>query len=238
MGTTFSCSLIEPFRPDNEKDIRAAKRVDALTNRLFIEPSLGMGYPLKELPFLKRIEKYMRHDDEARMKFDFDFVGIQNYTREIIKFSRFTPYIGAKLVESKKRNVPTTEMGWEVYPKSLYAMAKKFSAYDGVKQVIVTENGAAFDDEIQNDKIYDSNRISYIAQNLKQLKRAHLENLKVSGYFVWSLLDNFEWSEGYRPRFGIVHVDYKTLNRTIKSSAFWYKQVIQYNQTQMKQSCL
>ena len=102
----------------------------------------------------------------------------------------------------------------------------------------MTENGAAFDDEIQNDKIYDSNRISYIAQNLKQLKRAHLENLKVSGYFVWSLLDNFEWSEGYRPRFGIVHVDYKTLNRTIKSSAFWYKQVIQYNQTQMKQSCL
>ncbi|MBR9830502.1 beta-glucosidase [Cryomorphaceae bacterium S-15] len=238
VGTTFSCSLIEPFRPDNEKDIRAAKRVDALTNRLFIEPSLGMGYPLKELPFLKRIEKYMRHDDEARMKFDFDFVGIQNYTREIIKFSRFTPYIGAKLVESKKRNVPTTEMGWEVYPKSLYAMAKKFSAYDGVKQVIVTENGAAFDDEIQNDKIYDSNRISYIAQNLKQLKRAHLENLKVSGYFVWSLLDNFEWSEGYRPRFGIVHVDYKTLNRTIKSSALWYQQVIQYNQTQMKQSCL
>ncbi len=226
VGTTFSCSLIEPFRQDNDKDIRAASRVDALTNRLFLEPSLGLGYPTEDLPFLKRIEKYMRKGDQKRMQFDFDFIGIQNYTREIIKHSTFTPYIQAKLIESKKRNVPTTEMGWEVYPKSLYAMAKKFSAYSAVKEVIITENGAAFPDKMENGQIYDKSRVDYISQNLKHLQTAHAETKKVNGYFVWSLLDNFEWAEGYHPRFGLIHVDYKTLERTPKYSALWYKKTI------------
>ncbi len=227
VGTTFSCSLIEPFRKGNERDEKAAKRVDALTNRLFLEPSLGMGYPTEDLPFLKRIEKYMRKGDEKRMKFDFDFVGIQNYTREKIKHSTFTPYIKAKLIESKDRNVPTTEMGWEVYPKSLYAMAKKFASYEKVNEVIITENGAAFPDNIQNGEIYDKARVDYIAQNLKHLQKAHIESKKVNGYFVWSLLDNFEWAEGYHPRFGLIHVDYQTLERTPKYSALWYKKTIE-----------
>lgn len=226
VGTTFSCSLIEPFRANNPKDIKAAKRVDALTNRLFLEPALGLGYPTEDLPFLRRVEKHIRKGDEKRMQFDFDFVGIQNYTREIIKHSTFTPYLRAKLIESKSRNVPTTEMGWEVYPKSLYAMAKKFASYEKVKEVIITENGAAFSDELQNGKIYDSHRTNYLAENLKELNRAHLENEKIKGYFVWSLLDNFEWAEGYHPRFGLVHIDYKTLERTPKLSALWYKKTI------------
>lgn len=226
VGTTFSCSLIEPYRDKNEKDIKAANRVDALTNRLFLEPALGLGYPTKELPFLKRIEKYIRKGDEKRMQFDFDFVGIQNYTREKIKHATFTPYLRAKLIESKDRNVPITDMGWEVYPKSLYEMAKKFSSYQQVKEVIITENGAAFPDKFQNGQIDDKKRLEYIAQNLKQLEKAHAESKKVNGYFVWSLLDNFEWAEGYHPRFGIVHVDYNTLKRTPKESAIWYKKII------------
>tara|TARA_R110002049_G_scaffold16388_12_gene65365 strand:+ start:3646 stop:5046 length:1401 start_codon:yes stop_codon:yes gene_type:complete len=227
VGTTFSCSLIEPFRTNHPKDFKAAKRVDALTNRLFIEPALGMGYPTEDLPFLNRVEKHMRKGDEKRMQFDFDFIGIQNYTRELIKHSAFTPYLRAKLIESKKRNVPVTEMGWEVYPKSLAAMAKKFAAYKGVKEVIITENGAAFNDQVQNGEIYDKCRVDYIAQNLKYLNKASFKTDKIGGYFVWSLLDNFEWAEGYHPRFGLIHVDYKTLERTPKYSALWYKKTIE-----------
>lgn len=227
VGTTFSCSLIEPFRSGNKRDIKAANRVDALTNRLFLEPSLGMGYPVGDLPFLKRIEQYYRKGDEKRMQFDFDFIGIQNYTRELIKYSAFTPYLRAKLIESKKRDVPITEMGWEVYPKSLAAMAKKFSAYEKVKEVIITENGAAFPDNYQNGEVYDKSRVDYIAQNLKHLKKANKHTSKIGGYFVWSLLDNFEWAEGYHPRFGLVHVDFKTLERTPKYSALWYKKTIE-----------
>jgi len=234
VGTTFSCSLIEPFRYENKKDERAAKRVDALTNRLFIEPALGLGYPIGDLPFLKRIEKYIRHGDETRMQFDFDFIGIQNYTRELIKYSAFTPYLKAKLIESRKRNVPVTDMGWEVYPKSLAEMAKKFSAYEKVKEVIITENGAAFSDEVKNGNIYDKSRVDYITQNLKYLKQVNACTNKIGGYFVWSLLDNFEWAEGYRPRFGLVHVDFKTLERTPKLSALWYKKTIEIHSESSK----
>src|SRR5690606_3832259 len=115
VGSTFSCSHIEPYR-QIEKDILAAKRVDALLNRLFIEPALGMGYPVQELKFLNGVEKMMVAGDDVLLKFDFDFIGVQNYTREIIKHSFFTPWIRASNVEAKKRNVPITLMKWEVYP--------------------------------------------------------------------------------------------------------------------------
>ena len=124
IGTTFSCSYIESYS-DKPKDIAAAKRADALINRLFIEPVLGLGYPWDEIPILKGIEKYYQPDDGDNLKFDFDFIGIQNYTREIVKYSFFTPYINASLVKAEKRGVPITEMRWEVYPPAIYEMIKK-----------------------------------------------------------------------------------------------------------------
>ncbi|WP_187264623.1 GH1 family beta-glucosidase [Pontibacter beigongshangensis] len=226
IGTTFSCSYIEPFRP-HEKDVRAARRVDALLNRLFLEPALGLGYPLDDLKFMRRIEKYMQPGDEEMLAFDFDFIGVQNYTREVVKYSFWTPFLQASLVPPRKRNVPYTLMNWEVYPESIYHILQQFSRYPNIPKLIVTENGAAFPDQLLNGQVHDPQRVSFLQQYLQQVLRAKEEGAKVAGYFVWSFVDNFEWAEGYDPRFGLVHVDYETLQRTIKSSGYWYRDFLQ-----------
>ncbi|SKB81067.1 GH1 family beta-glucosidase [Daejeonella lutea] len=221
IGTTFSCSLVEPFN-SYPRNIAAAHRIDALLNRMFIEPILGMGYPKDDLWFLKKTAKYFHPGDEDKMAFDFDFIGIQNYTREIVKSSFFTPYVQASLVKARKRNVPFTSMGWEVYPQSIYEMIKKFNAYKGIKKLYITENGASFDDVISKGEINDTKRTDYIRNILAQVLRARSEGLNVEGYFAWTLTDNFEWTEGYHPRFGLVYVDFDTQQRIIKSSGHWY----------------
>jgi len=229
LGTTFSCTYIEPHS-NRPKDLAAAKRVDTLLNRAFIEPVLGLGYPVQDLPVLKKIERYMQPEDAAAMACDFDFIGLQCYTREIVKSSFFTPYIGARLVEAKKRGVPMTEMGWEVYPPALYNMLKKFDAYPQVKRILVTENGAAFPDTVENGAVNDKNRVKYIKSHLSQVLKAKQEGIKVGGYFVWTLTDNFEWAEGYNARFGLVHVDFETQQRTVKQSGLWYSDFLKTNQ--------
>ncbi|HEY8931170.1 MAG TPA: GH1 family beta-glucosidase [Mucilaginibacter sp.] len=221
IGTTFSCSYVEPYT-QKKKDINAAIRVDALLNRLFIEPILGMGYPDKEVPALKGISKYRLPGDDELMKFDFDFIGIQNYTREIVRNSFFTPYVGAALVKAETRNVPLTEMKWEVYPPSIYHMLKKFGSYRGVKRIIVTENGAAFSDQVIGNEIDDPKRIEYLKSYLQNVLKAKNEGVNVGGYFIWTLMDNFEWAEGYHPRFGIVYVNFESQQRIVKGSGKWY----------------
>lgn len=222
VGTTFSCSQITPAS-NSKKDVAAAVRMDALLNRLFIEPALGLGYPLNDLKFLQRLEKVFKPGDEKLMQHDFDFIGIQNYTREVAAYSFFTPYLQAKLIPATKRNVTHTVMKWEVFPEAIYEMIKKFSAYKGVRKVIVTENGAAFHDQLIDNKIDDKERKTYLQSYLAAVLKAKQEGHNIDGYFIWTLLDNFEWAEGYYPRFGIVHVDFKTQKRTIKESGFWYK---------------
>ncbi|MFP9098066.1 GH1 family beta-glucosidase [Flavobacterium sp. RHBU_24] len=220
LGTTFSCTQITPAS-DKERHVAAAKRVDTLLNRAFIEPVLGMGYPEADLPVLKRMQRYMKPGDIERMSFDFDFTGIQCYTREVVRASFFTPYVGARLIAANKRNVATTEMGWEVYPPSIYHLIKRFDAYPQVKNIIITENGAAFPDTVVDGKVNDVKRTKYIYDHLQQLLKAKEEGARVNGYFVWSLTDNFEWAEGYHTRFGLVHVDFETQKRTIKQSGHW-----------------
>nr|WP_288808497.1 GH1 family beta-glucosidase [uncultured Sphingobacterium sp.] len=221
VGTTFSCSHIEPFT-SREKDIIAAKKADVLLNRLFIEPLLGMGYPTKEIKILNRIEKYMKEGDEKELQFDMDFIGIQNYTREMIRYAMFVPYLQAKIVTAKERKVEMTEMNWEVYPSSIYHMLKKFSSYPNIPPLIVTENGAAFQDKVEHGKVHDPKRMNYLQQAIQHVYQAKREGVNIRGYFVWTFLDNFEWAEGYRPRFGLVYVDFQNQQRIIKSSGHWY----------------
>ncbi|MGJ1286453.1 GH1 family beta-glucosidase [Sphingobacterium spiritivorum] len=225
VGTTFSCSHVEPFT-NREKDIIAAKKADVLLNRLFIEPLLGMGYPTKEIRVLRRIEKYIKPNDENNLKFDMDFIGIQNYTREIIRHSFFVPFLQAKIVTAKERKVEMTAMNWEVYPESMYHMLKKFQAYENIPPLIITENGAAFPDLPENERVHDPKRAQYMQDILQQVLRAKNEGVNVNGYFVWTFLDNFEWAEGYHPRFGLVYVDFRTQQRIIKSSGHWYADFI------------
>lgn len=222
IGTTFSCTHIEPAT-ESSKDIEAAKRVDTLLNRTFIEPILGLGYPQKDLPVLKKLNNYILEDDLNNLDFDFDFIGLQCYTREVVKSAMLIPYIGAELVSAVKRNVIATEMGWEVYPPALYHVLKKFNEYKGIKKIIITENGAAFPDTVTNGKVFDIKRTHYIQDHLEQILKAKEEGLNVEGYFVWSLTDNFEWAEGYNARFGLIHVDFETQKRTIKNSGLWFK---------------
>ncbi|QJD97866.1 beta-glucosidase [Mucilaginibacter robiniae] len=225
IGSTFSCSHVEPLST-KPNDVAAAKRADVLINRLFIEPIMGLGYPATDLPVLKKLEKYMQPGDEELLAFNFDFIGLQNYTREVVKYSFITPYISATLVEAKKRDVPLTEMGWEVYPPAMYEVIKKFSAYSQIKNILITENGAAFKDTVENGEVQDILRTTYLQDNLSQVLKAKKEGCPVNGYFVWTLTDNFEWAEGYRPRFGLIHIDFTTQQRIVKASGNWYQKFL------------
>lgn len=225
IGTTFSCSQITPYR-QNKRDRKTAIMVDALLNRLFIEPALGLGYPTNEAPILKKLKPYIQPTDMEDCKFDFDFIGIQNYTREKVKYSVLVPYIRAKIVKASKRNVANTLMDWEVYPPSIYNMIKKFSGYHEIKKIIITENGAAFKDTIEGEIITDTDRLNFLHGYLGEVLKAKQKGLNIHGYFVWTFTDNFEWAEGYFPRFGLVHINFKTLKRTIKESGKWFSQFL------------
>lgn len=222
IGTTFSCTHIEPSSP-GARDQAAANRVDALLNRTFIEPILGLGYPQADVPVLRKLDRYRAGNDDRDMVFDFDFIGLQCYTREIVKASLFTPYIQAALVKAERRNVARTEMKWEVYPPSIYHILKKFNSYEKIPKIIITENGAAFPDTVTGGKVMDEQREKYIRDHLTQVLKAKNEGVRVDGYFVWSLTDNFEWAEGYHPRFGLIYVDYDTQQRIIKQSGLWLR---------------
>jgi beta-glucosidase len=227
IGTTFSCSHIDA-KSVTEKHQKAAQRVDALVNRLFIEPALGLGYPINTIPLLQRIEKYYKDGDEQKMKFDFDFIGIQNYTREVVKHWLLNPVLWAKNIPAQNRKVETTEMNWEVYPEGIYYLLKKFAAYKNIPPIYITENGAAFTDTVEvDDYVHDTKREKFIQSYLKQVLDAKNEGVDVRGYFYWSFTDNFEWAEGYRPRFGLVYIDYQTQKRIVKDSGFWFKKFIE-----------
>ena len=224
VGTTFSCSHLTPLRPGNAYDEAATRRADALLNRFFVEPALGLGYPVAELPALRwLLDRYQKPGDDQRMKFDFDFWGIQNYTREVVRFSPWLPLQWATLVPAKRRGVPHTDMGWEVYPESLYEMLKQFAAYAKAPQLMVTESGAAFPDQVHGTRVADPARRAYLQAAVGQVLRAQRAGVDVGGYFAWSLTDNFEWAEGYAPRFGLIHVDYESQARIVKDSGRWYR---------------
>jgi beta-glucosidase len=225
VGTTYSCSYNMPYS-NSVKDVAAAKKVNALLNRFFIEPSLGMGFPVNDIPVLAKIEALKQPGDEAIMQIDFDFIGLQVYTRELIKHSYFTPYLNAKIVPAHKRKVFHTKMNWEVYPAAILEVVKSFSAYAGVKKIIITENGASFDDALLNGVVADFRRQTYLEKHLEKLLEASQDYPKLIGYFVWSATDNFEWTEGYSQRFGLIYINFKTQERWVKNSGYWYRQFL------------
>lgn len=223
IGTTFSCSEVIPYT-DSPEDIQAAKRLDILMNRLFIEPALGRGYPREDFKFLERLELHNKSwKYTERMQFNFDFIGIQNYFPVVVRHNSLIPIVQASEVKASARKVAHTAMGWEINPDSFYRLIKRFWLYGGVKEIIISEGGAAFKDELVNGVIDDQERISYIQQYLLAVLKAKKEGVNIKGYFAWTLMDNFEWAEGYRARFGLIHVDFNTQLRTIKNSGYWFR---------------
>jgi beta-glucosidase len=225
IGTTFSTSDVHPYS-NSIADEAAAKRMDVLLNRFFLEPLLGMGYPCKDFPFLTRIEKHMSQHDEQLLKFEMDFIGLQNYTREVVSHSRLIPYVNARIVTAEQRQVNKTSLGWEIYPPCIYNLLHKFNRYHNMPAIVVTENGAAFPDEVIDSQVDDQRRVQYLRDHLEQVLLAKNEGVNVAGYFVWTFTDNFEWAEGYQPRFGLVHVDFTTQKRTVKKSGRWYQRFL------------
>ncbi|MGD2035004.1 MAG: family 1 glycosylhydrolase, partial [Bacteroidales bacterium] len=225
IGTTFSFSAVEPFR-NRTADRIAAGKLDTAFNRLFLEPSLGMGYPLKDLPVLKKIEDYFMAGDEELLAYDFDFIGVQYYFRIVAAHSFFPPFY-LREVSPKKRQVPLSSMNYEIFPEGMYRILKRLAAYRKIKRIVITEGGVCLPDVVTPDgTVHDRQRIDYFAKLLGGVQRAKMENVPVEGFFVWSLTDNFEWAEGYHPRFGLVYVDYETQKRIIKESGRWFGELL------------
>jgi beta-glucosidase len=224
IGTCFQITDVQGAS-NSEKDQKAALRLDAFINRLLLDPLLGRGYPVKDFRWLRFIESYIRDGDMEKLSFDFDFMGLQHYTRAVVAHKWWVPFIQLLEETPKKRGVENiTEMGWEVYPEGIYHALKKLAAYENMPPIIITENGAATQETIQADgRVADLVRQQYLEAYICQVLRAKQEGVDVRGYFIWSLLDNFEWQEGYQPRFGLVRVDYYTLERTVKDSGLWVK---------------
>jgi beta-glucosidase len=223
IGTALSCSWVEPKKQQPRFD-RAATRTDVILNRLFIEPTLGMGYPKKDLPFLEKMERYIQPGDEEKLKFEFDFIGLQNYFRVVSKPS-IIPYIRSIQAKPDKKKAELTQMGWEVWPEGIYKSIKQYAKYP-IKEIIITENGAAFPDVLDGERIHDVQRMNFFKEYLKSVLKAKSEGVNVTGYFLWTFLDNFEWSYGYKPRFGIVYTDFYTQKRFVKDSGLWFREFL------------
>ena len=196
VGTTFSSTYIVP-KTTSFKDVTAANRVDALLNRIFIEPSLGLGYPIDTLPFLKNIKRYIAQGDNELILAQFDFVGIQNYTREVVAHNMYIPFINAEIISPQKINSKNASMYFGPHPKTIYLMIKKYSLYEGVKKIIITENEAFNKNQAQLKKFHDE-RLDYNKSNLEQVLLAKKIGGKIGGYFIQNSSVNSEWAEFYK----------------------------------------
>nr|WP_321450549.1 GH1 family beta-glucosidase [uncultured Carboxylicivirga sp.] len=225
IGVALSCSYIKPLNK-LPKHKRAAKRIEALLNRFFLEPLLGLGYPTDVMPALNTIRTFFKRGDDERMAFDFDFIGIQYYFRVVAKHSLTPPVLFANEVHPTQRKANLNAMNLDVYPKGLYKMLKFFNAYPQIKKIIITESGVCYPDFKVANHVHDARRMKYHQQMLKQVLKAQKKMIRAKGYFVWTLVDNFEWKEGFEPRFGLVHVNFETQERTIKDSGLWFQQFL------------
>jgi beta-glucosidase len=186
-----------------------------------------MGYPTNDLRFLKKINKYKLPGDDELVKFDFDFIGLQNYFRVVVKRSPLIPLVWGKQISAKHRSVTFNEMGFEIYPEGIYRILKQFTQYKSIKNIVITENGVCVKDTLVDNQIHDQARIDFFRNYLGQVLKAKNEGIPITGYLVWSLTDNFEWTEGYEPRFGLVYLDYKTQKRFLKDSGKWFKEQLE-----------
>jgi beta-glucosidase len=216
-----------PIHPasDSPADLAAVRAEDGVRNRWFFDPLLRGAYPEDVLERFADDTPQIRDGDLATISAPLDFVGINNYSRRILRAGP-----GGVPVDVPAPAAKLTDMGWEVYPAGLYESLIRLHQEYGVESLYVTENGAAFADVRGHDGgIHDLERIAYLDGYVGAVAAAVAEGVPVRGYFVWSLLDNFEWSLGYSKRFGLVYVDYPTLERVPKESFAWYRDLIAAN---------
>jgi len=219
---------LEPKYPasDSPEDHAANMRADAYMNRQFLDPVFRGSYP-EELPAMfGDAWPEIASSDFDEITSPIDFVGINYYLRAVTKADESVPIERAARVP--QRGAIYTETAWEVYPQALEDVLIWFRDRYGATPIYITENGSAFYDPPSaiNGVVDDPLRVHYLREHLRAIGRAMTRGVDVRGYFAWSLLDNLEWSHGFTKRFGIVHVDFATLQRTIKKSGYYYRDVI------------
>ncbi|GAA5141713.1 GH1 family beta-glucosidase [Nocardioides marinquilinus] len=248
LGITLNLTVADPADPTDELDHDAARRVDGLFNRVFLDPLLRGRLPddvladTAALTFDGRPWHDVVHDgDLAVIGSRLDVLGV-NYYNGAAHSGRphpapddggvrhpdlpsGSPFPGAEHVTEVSRGLPRTGMGWEVQPEGLTRLLVRLREEYDVPPIWITENGAAYPDAVVDGHVDDQGRLAYVAAHLRALHEAMAAGVDVRGYFAWSLLDNFEWAYGYGQRFGLVHVDYETQVRTPKASARWYARV-------------
>jgi beta-glucosidase len=227
VGITLNLNPIHPAT-ESAEDHAAADRFDAVLNRLFLDPLFKGTYPasLTALPgaYFDAVQK----DDLDTIAAPLDFLGINYYSRSVIAHDPEVPLIQAKQIQPKDDN-EYSQM-WEIYPEGFYELLTRVNEDYAPAQMYITENGIPVPEGLDADgKIRDYRRIRYLRDHIAQVHRAWKDGMPMRGYFVWSLLDNFEWALGYTMRFGLIHVDYETQERLIKQSGHWYAQVIKEN---------
>jgi len=233
IGSAFSMSPCEP-RGDTDADAAAAERWHGFQNLLFLEPARNGRYPdaFVHGPPIERMG--VETDDLARLAVPLDLLGINLYTRTRITYSEKDPSglgIHAQPIGFMGGDVgPRTDLGWEVWPDALYDMVMRITRDYDTPIIEITENGCAYNDAPDTVGVVDdARRIDYHRCHLEALARAIANGADVRGYHAWSLLDNFEWAEGYSQRFGLAWVDFPTGQRTLKQSGCWYARVADEN---------
>lgn len=244
LGLTLNLTVPDPADPDDPVDRDAARRIDGQFNRAFLDPVFRQSYPPDFLADVAEygLERHIRPGDLELVGTPIDFLGVNYYHGEAVTGHPATeqllahgapverpaasPYPAADNVSVVPRGLATTAMGWEVQPEGLFRLLMRLQdEYAGPvgTALYVTENGAAYDDRVSADgAVQDLDRLEFIRAHVAECHRAIQAGADLRGYFAWSLLDNFEWAWGYAQRFGLVRVDYDTLDRTIKASGQWF----------------
>ncbi|MFY7871478.1 MAG: GH1 family beta-glucosidase [Limnohabitans sp.] len=224
VGITLS---LHPVRPASAapEDLLAALRHDGLRNRWFLDPLFGRGYPQDVMELLGDSAPEVLPGDFHSMAAPCDFLGVNYYFPETVAYSAANLPLQARVVPTQARQ--TTAMGWPVAPEGLTELLTRIQRDYQPAAIYLTENGACFEDHLEPDgQVQDTERLDFLREHLMAARQSLAAGVPLKGYFAWSLLDNFEWAEGYQRRFGLVHVDYPSQQRRFKASGNWYREFL------------
>lgn len=224
VGITLSLHPITPAS-NGAADAAAAVRHDGLRNRWFLDALHGRGYPADVLALLGASAPQVQAGDMAAISAATDFLGVNYYFPEVVADAPGAGLMRTRVVEP--HGVERTAFGWEVSPQGMVSLLERIHRDYAPAAIQLTENGSTYDDVVLPDgRIDDVQRRSYLVRHLAAAREAIARGVPLQGYFAWSLLDNFEWAEGYVRRFGLTHVDFATQQRTLKASGHWYRQFL------------
>jgi beta-glucosidase len=224
MGLTIPLGIVLNLSPihaatSSPEDLAKARIDDGLIVRWYMDPLFRASYPSDVWEHLGDDAPHVQVGDLQAIAQPIDFVGVNYYTRNFS--SAGNPW------DAKASGAAVTDMGWEIYPAGLTELLVRLHHDYSPKALMVTENGAAFQDAAENGAVHDAQRVDYLRTHIQACRDALAQGVPLAGYFAWSLMDNFEWASGYEKRFGLIYVDYPTQTRVVKDSGLWYASFLQ-----------